>query len=62
MLKARWNEEKKRQTVKWWEGYFKYVRESDFLMGKEAKFKANLEWLINSSNLIKVIEGQYNPK
>lgn len=60
MLKARWQEKKDRQSLKWWEGYFKYVRQSDFLMGREAKFKANLEWLINARNIVKVIEGNYN--
>jgi hypothetical protein len=60
MLKARWNEDKKRQSLEWWSGYFKYVCKSDFLMGRDARFKANLEWLINASNLVKVIEGIYN--
>jgi len=60
MLKARWSEDKKRQSLKWWEGYFEYVRKSDFLMGRRDEFKAHLEWLINASNIVKVIEGNYN--
>ena len=60
MIKARWSEDKNRQSLKWWEGYFVYVSKSDFLMGRQTKFKANFEWLIGSSNLIKVTEGNYH--
>ena len=60
MLKARWHEDIKRQNLDWWQGYFKYVRESEFLMGNNGKWQANFEWLINASNLVKVTEGQYH--
>ena len=59
-LKARWDEDKKRQDLKWWEGYFKFVGESEWLMGKNGKWRANFEWLITSSKLTNVIEGNYN--
>jgi hypothetical protein len=65
-LKARWNEDSKRQTVKWWNGYFNYVRKSDFLMGriepKEGRkpFKADFEWLITEGKFINTIEGKYH--
>ena len=59
-LGARWHEAAKRQNLKWWRGYFEHVRESSFLMGEKGDFQANLEWLINASNLIKVIEGNYD--
>jgi len=67
MLKARWDEDKEVQNLKWWEGYFKHVSQSKFLMGKsrppagrEVPFQADLEWLIRPSNFVKVREGKYH--
>ena len=66
MLKARWNENQDRQDLKWWAGYFQYVAKSKFLTGKSKPmpgrkvFMADLEWLVNESNLIKVYEGKYH--
>ena len=43
--------------------YFKLVSRSDFLCGRvqsNRPFQADFEWLMNSSNFIKVIEGKYN--
>jgi uncharacterized protein YdaU (DUF1376 family) len=65
MLKARWREEPKRQSLDWWKGYFEFIKQSDFLMGKvdavngRKPFMADLEWVINESNMIKIIEGKY---
>jgi uncharacterized protein YdaU (DUF1376 family) len=62
-LKSRWREDKDRQNLTWWTGYFEYVAKSQFLMG-EAKtdnpWKADLEWLITQNNMIKVCEGKYH--
>lgn len=61
-LKARWSEDKKRQSIDWWEGLFKFIAESDFLTGKDGKWQADLEWIIQSQNLVKIIEGKYHNK
>jgi hypothetical protein len=59
LLRARWREDGKRQTLEFWTKYFRYVAASDFLTGRSGKFTANLEWLVNASNFVKVIEGNY---
>lgn len=59
LLKARWREDEKRQNLDWWTKFFRYVSKSDFLMGRANGFQASLEWLINSSNFVKVVEGNY---
>jgi phage replication O-like protein O len=60
-LRARWRENKKYQDIGWWEGFFKHVRTSPFLMGEnDRKWQPNLEWLIKKSNFVNVIEGKYH--
>lgn len=63
-LQARWRESPKHQSIDFWEKFFDYVNQSDFLTGRnnnsDRLFKADFEWLINSSNFIKVIEGKYH--
>ena len=61
-LKTRWREDKKRQSLDWWIKLFKYISQSDFLTGKAGNFQADLEWIINASNLVKIIEGKYENK
>ena len=59
-LRARWNEDKKRQNLDWWREYFLYVGKCDFLMGKTTKpFFADLEWITKSGNFTKIREGKY---
>lgn len=66
LLRTRWKEDPERQSPDWWEQFFMYVAESDFLTGQtEGKgdrpsFRADLEWLIRPSNFAKVIEGKYH--
>lgn len=72
MMRARWRErmaDKKYQTeeegLAYWKRYFEYCATSPFLTGKVQKgdkpaFTADMEWLINSSNFVKVIEGRYH--
>lgn len=49
-----------------WEGYFRVVRKSKFLMGKSngsggrPPFRADLTWLCRPENIVKVIEGKYH--
>ena len=61
-LRGRWKEDQVRQSLDFWERFFIYVRESDFLMGNATKFQANLEWLVTSSSFIKIIEGKYHKR
>ena len=67
MLKARWREKPERQSLDWWEHFFGYVAESDFLTGKVSSrgsrpFAVSLPWLCKSENFAKVLEGQYENK
>lgn len=59
-LRSSWAD-KSRQSVDWWRGYFEKVNNVPFLLGEnERKWKADLEWLVTESNLVKVIEGKYS--
>lgn len=65
-LQARWREDKRHQSLEWWEKFFNFVKESDFLCGKgrpkpgQKPFMADLEWLITQGNFVKVIERKYH--
>lgn len=65
LLRARWNEEEKRQDLEWWKNLFLYIRKCPFLMGEvdpaagHRRFFITLPWLVKKSNLLKVIEGNY---
>lgn len=66
-LQARWREDPKRQNLEWWEKFFRYIRESDFLMGRASPsssdrdpFRARLRWIVKESNFIKIYEGDYH--
>jgi len=59
-LRARWREDKSRQTLDWWRKYFESVRASDFLMGRKADWSADFDWLICPTNMAKVLEGRYH--
>lgn len=62
-LQTRWREEKKRQSVEWWRKYWQHVRKQPHLMGQNDRgWKADFEWLVNSTNFAKVYEGKYLPK
>lgn len=59
-IKARWKEDAERQNLDWWKSFFEYVNESDFLANGLGSWKgANLEWITNANNMVKIIEGQY---
>jgi len=64
-LKVRWRENEDCQKLEWWRGFFEFIGESNFLMGKvEGKnrgkpFMANLRWIVNSSNFTKIKQGDY---
>jgi len=62
LLKARWNEDPKRQNLEWWNKYFSYISKNSFLTGGTGKWQADIEWILNSSNMIKIIEGTYDQR
>lgn len=62
-LAARWKEDKERQNLIWWKEYFESISSMPFLCGdNDRNWKADLGWLINQNNMIKVLEGKYDPK
>lgn len=59
-IQARWKEDTERQSLDWWRAFFEYVNQSDFLANGLGSWKgANLEWITNANNMVKIIEGQY---
>jgi hypothetical protein len=36
------------------------ARDSDFLSGRDGKWQASFDWLLNPNNFIKVLEGNYD--
>ena len=65
-LQARWRENPVHQDLQFWADYFVHVKKSPFLLGNAAgrdggkPFRATFDWLINASNFVKVIEGNYH--
>jgi hypothetical protein len=46
----------------YWRALFETVADSDFLCGRSSTFRADLEWIINAENFVKIIEGRYAPR
>ena len=62
-ISARWHDDKKRQSLEWWETFFdEDIKQSDFLMGKVKEFKANLDWISGPKNFSKILNGTYRNK
>jgi hypothetical protein len=59
-LRSRWKEAPERQNIEWWEKYFTKIKQSPFLTGNVNDFKASLEWVVNQSNMVKILEGKYD--
>jgi hypothetical protein len=59
-LKARWYFSNKTSNLKWWNEFFEYIRESDFLMGRKTDWRASFDWIIKPTNFVKIIEGNYH--
>jgi len=59
-LRARWREDKSRQSLSWWREYFTRVKASSFLAGKKTDWSADFDWLIRPTNMAKVLEGKYD--
>lgn len=66
LLKARWMTSGKTQTLEWWESFFKYIRDSPFLMGDidpspgHKRFRLRLQWVLKNENFKKIIDGFYH--
>jgi hypothetical protein len=59
-LRSRWREDPKRQELDWWRVYFENVRLCFWFTTENKKnWYPNLEWLVESRNLINVIEKRY---
>ena len=43
-----------------WEELFKKVEASDFLTGRDGKWQASFDWVIQPRNIIKILEGNYD--
>jgi hypothetical protein len=62
-LRARWKEDPNRQVLTWWEKFFTWIRESDWLMGRtKEEFQCDLEWLIRKRNFAKIANGRYHKR
>jgi hypothetical protein len=47
----------------WWEQFFTWIRESDWLMGRtKEEFQCDLEWLIRKRNFAKIANGRYHKR
>jgi len=64
-INQRWKS-KQLPDLETWKDYFEHVNDSKFLMGMiqaangRKIFKADLEWLTNESNFVKVWENKYH--
>jgi hypothetical protein len=65
-IKARWNTNENTKALEWWDKFFNFITESDFLMGRiQGKnggkpFLATFDWVFNESNFLKIKEGNYH--
>jgi uncharacterized protein YdaU (DUF1376 family) len=51
--------------LEYFEGYFNFIEQSDFLTGRAKNGKdwsANFDWIIKAPNFVKIIEGTYHRK
>ncbi len=62
-LRQRCMDDPSRFDVRWWRDLFERVAVSPFLCGKGASgWRATLSWLLERENLLRVLEGQYDPR
>jgi len=59
-LKARWAEDERHQSLKFWEQLFGVVRTNDWWMGRGDWKGANLHWLVKRANFDKALERGIN--
>lgn len=62
-IQQRWREDI--PSLNQWKNFFNFVRQNDFLMGRcqgrdgRPPFRADIEWLTNSTNFTKIAEKKY---
>lgn len=59
MVAEKWS---KAENLEWFRDFFKSAERSDFLCGRaggKRAWRASFEWLMNSENFAKVVEGNY---
>jgi hypothetical protein len=62
-LQSRWKEDPDRQSVEWWDKLFQSIAKTPFLLGQnKTGWRADLGWIINASNIVKILEGKYKEK
>lgn len=62
-LRCRWDEDARHQNVEYWTKLFSYISRCSFLVGKtKENFNVTLEWIVNPSNFLKIVEGNYEDK
>ena len=61
-VRKRWLENKNLQTLEQWEKLFRWIKTSDFLMGRTEKPWNGFcfDWLFAPTNFTKIIEGNYH--
>jgi hypothetical protein len=47
-------------AMAWFDRYFEYAAESDFLMGRKTEFVCNMAWLVKAENFEKVLSGNFH--
>lgn len=52
----------KKYDVSELEAIFKMIEESSFLTGRKTDWKASFDWIMNESNIIKILDGNYSDK
>jgi phage replication O-like protein O len=63
-IKARWNEDKDRQNIEWWDDFFAYCARCKPIANGTTfndghQWHADFEWIVTEGNFIKIIEGKY---
>jgi len=60
-VRSRWGETEKLRSIDQWEKFFQWIKQSDFLMGRDkAEFKLSFDWIFKAANFAKIYEGNYH--
>lgn len=60
-VRSRWKETEKLRSIDQWEKFFVWIKQSDFLMGRDkAEFKLSFDWIFKAANFAKIYEGNYH--
>ena len=57
-----WINQMKDDYIEQLTSFFEKVNSSDFLSGRDGKWKCSFDWIIKASNRIKILEGNYENK